>query len=158
MNKEFIQKLTGIVEANMAEETFSIEELAREMGMSHSNLHRKLRITSNQNISQFIREVRLKKAKELLLDEDLTASEIAYRVGFGSPTYFNKCFHEYFGRTPGEFRTRESESESIEIAVDKGIGKPHLWRLWVVLIICFIILIALSILLFGSLFTSLFLH
>jgi transcriptional regulator GlxA family with amidase domain len=47
----------------------------------------------------------LKKAKEFLLNEDIKISEISYRVGFGSPTYFSKCFHEYFGVAPGELRT-----------------------------------------------------
>lgn len=101
MNSEFIKKLTDIVEANLADEKFGVEDLVREMGISHTNLHRKLKTSSNQTISQFIREIRLKKSKELLLNEDLTVSEISYRVGFGSPTYFNKCFHEYFGYPPG---------------------------------------------------------
>ena len=107
MNKEFIQKITDLVEANLSNEKFGVEDLIREMGMSHSNLHRKLKSITNQTISQFIREVRLKKARELLLDEELTVAEVSYSVGFGSPTYFNKCFHEYFGYTPGELRLRE---------------------------------------------------
>ena len=118
MNKEFIKRLTDIVEANLENETFGPEDLAREMGMSHSNLHRKLKSVSNQTISQFIREIRLKKAKELLLNEDLTAAEISYRVGFGSPTYFNKCFREYFGFAPGQLRNREPEKETIEQPVE----------------------------------------
>jgi TolB-like protein/AraC-like DNA-binding protein/Tfp pilus assembly protein PilF len=118
MPKEFLYKLTELVEANLANEHFGIELLAKEMGMSHSNLHRKLRSASNQNISQFIREIRLKKAKELLLNEDLTAAEIAYRVGFGSPTYFNKCFHATFGVSPGEFRNREPEIEPEEQTIE----------------------------------------
>ena len=76
MQREFIQKLTKIVEANLANDKFGPEELAIEAGMSHSNLNRKLKTISNQNVSQFIREVRLKKAKELLLNEDATAAEI----------------------------------------------------------------------------------
>jgi TolB-like protein/AraC-like DNA-binding protein len=111
MNKEFIQRLTNLVEENLSDEKFGVEDLIREMRMSHSNLHRKLKSTTNQTISQFIRETRLKKARELLLNEDLTVSEISYRVGFGSPTYFNKCFHEYFGYTPGELRLREQHDE-----------------------------------------------
>lgn len=104
MNSEFMKRLTDIVEANLADENFGVEDLVREMGISHINLHRKLKTISNQTISQFIREIRLKKARELLLNEDLTASEISYRVGFGSPTYFNHCFHEYFGLPPGEVK------------------------------------------------------
>jgi len=105
MSKEFIKKLTDIVEANLANENFGVKDLIREMNISHSSLHRKLKSISNQTISQFIREIRLKKSKELLLNNDLTVSEISYQVGFGSPTYFNKCFHEQFGISPGEFKT-----------------------------------------------------
>ncbi len=114
MNKEFIQKLTNLVEANLANEKFGPEELAKEADMSHSNLNRKLKTITNQNASLFIREIRLKNAKELLLNEDATVSEISYRVGFGSPTYFNKCFHEYFGYTPGEMRNHVQEEETVE--------------------------------------------
>ncbi len=112
MPKEFIQKLTTLVEANLANEHFGPEELAKEAGMSHSNLNRKLNTISNQSASQFIREVRLKKAKELLQNEEATVAEIAYRVGFGSATYFNKCFHEYFGYAPGEMRNHKPEMET----------------------------------------------
>ena len=102
MNSELVKRLTDIVEANLANENFGVEDLVREIGLSHISLHRKLKTISNQTISQFIREIRLKKAKELLLNDDLTVSEIAYRVGFGSPTYFNNCFHDYYGYPPGE--------------------------------------------------------
>lgn len=103
-----IQKLTTLVEANLSNESFGPEELANNAGMSHSNLNRKLNAITNQSASQFIREIRLNKAKELLQNEELTAAEISYRVGFGSPTYFNKCFHEYFGYAPGEIRNHNS--------------------------------------------------
>jgi AraC-like DNA-binding protein len=122
MQKEFIQKLTNIVEANLENEKFGPEELAKETGMSHSNLNRKLKTISNQNASLFIREVRLKKARELLLNEDTTVAEISYRVGFGSPTYFNKCFHEYFGYAPGEMRNHKQEELPAEQPV-KAISK-----------------------------------
>ena len=147
MPKEFLYKLTELVEANLANEHFGIEELAREMGMSHSSIHRKLRSASNQNISQFIREIRLKKAKELLLNEDLTAAEIAYRVGFGSPTYFNKCFHATFGVSPGEFRNREPENEPENPAVEaKSLPKkPKRSKIFWILIVCALFLIPLSI-------------
>ena len=146
MNKEFINKLTALVEANLENERFGIEELAREMGMSHSGIHRKLKEILNQNISQFIREIRLKKAKELLLNEDLTAAEIAYRVGFGSPTYFNKCFHATFGVSPGEFRNREPENEPENPAVEaKSLPKkPKRPKIFWILIVCALFLIPLS--------------
>jgi AraC-like DNA-binding protein len=143
MNKEFLQNLSNIVEANIVNENFGIEDLAREMGMSHSSIHRKLRVATNQNISQFIREVRLKRARELLLNENLTAAEVAYQVGFGSPTYFNKCFHQYYGCTPGELRNQKQENEA-EKQVAAIPEKRKSLKVAYVFILCAVILIPLS--------------
>ncbi len=116
----FIQKLTDIVLANLQNENFGVNDLAREAGCSRSSIHRRLWEIKRQNISHFIREIRLKRAMELLRRHTGHASEIAYQVGFGSPSYFNRCFHEYYGYPPGEVRKRrilpggkqfESESE-----------------------------------------------
>ncbi len=141
MHKEFIHKLTSLVEANLANEKFGPDELVKEAGMSRSNLNRKLRSISNQNISQFIREIRLKKGKELLLNGDLTIAEISYRVGFGSPTYFNNCFHEYFGVAPGELRNYEPNNESEEQTVKSEPKKPKRTKLLVSLIVGLFVLI-----------------
>ena len=111
MKEAFLQRLTEIIEQNLTNERFSVEDLAREMGMSYTKLYRLLKSTTQQTISQFIRQVRLKKANEMLVNEDITASEVAYKVGFGSPTYFNKCFHDFYGYAPGEFRKRELNNE-----------------------------------------------
>ena len=99
----FLKRLTAIVEANLSNEQFGVNELAAKMGVSRSLIHRKLKSATNQSVSQFIREIRLKKAKDLLEKEKLTVSEIAYKVGFGSPSYFIKCFHDKFGFAPGEY-------------------------------------------------------
>ena len=141
MHSEFIQKLTNLVEANLANEKFGPEELAREAGMSHSNLNRKLKSVSNQTISQFIRELRLKKAKELLLNEDLTIAEISYRVGFGSPTYFNNCFHDYFGVSPGELRNHEPDHEPEKQTVKPILKNPKHSKILISLVIGLMVLI-----------------
>ena len=149
MQVEFIQKLTNIVEANLANDKFGTEELAKEAGMSRSNLNRKLKTIANQNSSQFIREIRLKKAKEILLNEDVTAAEISYRVGFGSPTYFNNCFREYFGVAPGELRNREPESEPVnkpeEQPVEHILIKSKRTKILIGLVVLLIILIPVSV-------------
>ncbi len=103
-DQAFINKLTEIVLANLHDENFSVEILFRETGMSHATIHRRIKSIRNQNISQFIREIRLKKAMEMLQNNEGNVAEIAFRTGFGSSTYFSKCFHEYFGFTPGEVR------------------------------------------------------
>ncbi|MEN8251116.1 MAG: helix-turn-helix domain-containing protein [Bacteroidota bacterium] len=101
-HSDFLQKAVSIVEAQLGNERFGVSELARELGMSRSNLHRWVKSVTGKSASQFIREIRLKKAFELLKDTSYTVSEVAFQVGFGSSTYFSKCFHEYYGYTPGE--------------------------------------------------------
>ncbi|WP_297099431.1 helix-turn-helix domain-containing protein [uncultured Draconibacterium sp.] len=128
MNHDSIQKLTQIVQENLANEDFGPDQLVHEMGVSHSTLHRWLKQYTNKNISQFIREIRLKKASELLLNEELTISEVAYKVGFGSATYFNRCFHEQFGCSPGEFKKRElvAETENTQ-SKERNFSKKYLF-------------------------------
>lgn len=112
MDQAFIRKATNIVLANISDESFGAENLAKEAGMSRASLHRRIKSIKNQDVSQFIREIRLTCAREMLHNNEGTIAEIAFRVGFGSATYFNKCFHEYFGSPPGEVRRRES-NESV---------------------------------------------
>lgn len=114
-DSEFISKLTQIVENNLANEDFCVNELADKFGISRSQIHRRLKSITNQSVSQFIREVKLIKSREMLSKKEGTVSEIAYRVGFGSPSYFNKCFHEYFGHSPGEFIKNSSEFPEKEL-------------------------------------------
>jgi TolB-like protein/AraC-like DNA-binding protein len=105
-HEAFIKRLTEIVLANLQNENFGVEDLAREAGLSRSALHRRLCDIKQQHASQFIREIRLKCAMEMLQHHAGNASEIAYQAGFGSPSYFNKCFHEYYGYPPGEVKKR----------------------------------------------------
>lgn len=104
--KTLIDKLTKEIEANLNNDQFGVDNLAQAVGMSRSSLHRKLHKQLGISTSQFIREYRLKRAREILRLEDVTASEVAYRVGFSSATYFNTCFHKFHGYTPGEVKSR----------------------------------------------------
>lgn len=123
--QDFISRLREIVEANFHNEQFGVTELMRKMGMSRSFIHRHLKKLTNQSISHFIRTVRLEKAMEMLLQGDESASEIAFRVGFGSPAYFNHCFHEHFGFPPGEARKRYlNDPESINTGKNPEITRP----------------------------------
>jgi len=97
----FISKLTVIILANLVNEKFGVNDLVRETGFSHYSLRRRLQAITNKTIRQFIREVRLQKAMEMLENEEVNISEVAYKTGFGSPAYFNTCFHEFFGFPPG---------------------------------------------------------
>ncbi|MCE2614068.1 helix-turn-helix domain-containing protein [Flavobacteriaceae bacterium D16] len=106
-----IRKLKAILETHLENEHFGVSELAKKAGLSRSSLHRKVHAYNGNSTSQFIREFRLKKAMEMLLDGEETASEVAYRVGFSSPTYFNTCFKVYYGYPPGEVKLRGGSSD-----------------------------------------------
>lgn len=106
MDHVLTRKLIEIIYANLENENFGVKELARESGMSRFNLNRKLHTISHKTINQFIREVRLERAMEMLLQESFTASEIAFKVGFSSPAYFSSCFSDFFGFPPGDAKKR----------------------------------------------------
>lgn len=109
----FLKNVTEIIEANITNEQFGVSELASEMGMSRSNLLRKIKKLTNQSASQFIREVRLSQGFDLLKETSFTVSEVSYKVGFGSTSYFIKCFREYYGFPPGETVKNTPESTTI---------------------------------------------
>ncbi|NNL16094.1 MAG: helix-turn-helix domain-containing protein [Flavobacteriaceae bacterium] len=106
MEQVLIEKLNKILEINLDKERFGVRELAKEAGLSRSQLNRKLQSTKGKSTCNYIREFRLKKAMTMLQNNEATASEIAYRVGFSSPTYFNTCFKDYYGFPPGEAKIR----------------------------------------------------
>ncbi|NOR73850.1 MAG: helix-turn-helix domain-containing protein, partial [Draconibacterium sp.] len=123
-NGEFIKKLKEIIEANLSNEQFGVSELAAEMGMNRTALYRKIKSKTGKSISAFIREFRLQKALEKLQKNEGNVSEIANEVGFGSSTYFNKCFHDYFGYPPGEVLKNESKlngEKRVESKRSKGV-------------------------------------
>ncbi|MEI6276820.1 MAG: helix-turn-helix domain-containing protein [Prolixibacteraceae bacterium] len=109
----FIIKLTGIIHSNLENADFGVDELAHAAGVSRTALHRKLKVALDKHPCQFIREVRLKRAMEILCQGGVTAAEVAYTVGFGSPAYFNTCFHEFYGFTPGKVIKGELDESEI---------------------------------------------
>lgn len=101
LDESFLKRIMELIEIQMGNELFSIEELAREMGMSRGNLHKKLKAITGMSPSVFIRTMRLHRAKDLLEQGAGTAAEISYLTGFSSPAYFSKCFKDQFGIAPG---------------------------------------------------------
>ncbi|MCF8247872.1 MAG: tetratricopeptide repeat protein [Saprospiraceae bacterium] len=98
----FLNKVREAVEANLDDENFSVVELGAQVGMSRSQLHRKLSALTGFSPNEVIRNMRLERAKQLLEQKAGNASEVAYMTGFNSPAYFAKCFKDYFGVTPSE--------------------------------------------------------
>ena len=109
--QEFLNRLTEITEANLTNDQFGVSELAGEMGISRSYIHRRIKAHTNKSVSYFIRRVRLEKAMEMLRQNRDSAAEIAYNVGFSSPAYFNRCFHKHYGFPPGEVKKRFVEAD-----------------------------------------------
>ncbi|MDZ7757147.1 helix-turn-helix domain-containing protein [Rhodohalobacter sp.] len=135
LGSTLVDKLTYEIESNLNNDQFGVDSLAQAVGMSRSSLHRKLKRHLGVSTSQFIREYRLKRAMEILRSEEITASESAYRVGFSSPTYFNTCFHKFYGITPGEVKSKSSnEIENLIHGQGTTIAKSNtkkrlLWAL-----------------------------
>ena len=127
-DESFIDRAEAIVLENISDEQFGVSELAAAMNMSRSNLLRKIKKQTKLSASQFIRQVRLKRAMEMLRQTSLNVSEISYRVGFGSTSYFIKCFREYYGHPPGEVGKREEEEFLEEVVVEKSTSKRTQWK------------------------------
>ncbi len=113
----------------MEDENFGVAELAEKAGMSRSNLLRRVQKISGRSVSVLIREVRLHHAKGLLQDGALNVSEISYKVGFNSTSYFTKCYRELYGYPPGEEASRSIESvkEENAIQVDEKRKSPFIF-------------------------------
>lgn len=99
----YINKIIESVINNIDDHEYSVNELASDMAVSRSQLHRKLAALTGFSTTNFIRMVRLEKAKDLLLANDGNISEIAYKCGFSSQSYFTKSFTEHFGKSPSQF-------------------------------------------------------
>ncbi|MDP4275623.1 MAG: hybrid sensor histidine kinase/response regulator transcription factor, partial [Bacteroidota bacterium] len=99
----FVQKIIDIVMKNMSNEDFSVEELGISVGMSRSNLFRKLKTITGQTPIEYIYFIRLKHSMDLLLERKLNVSEIAYEVGYKNPSSFSKSFRKQYGKAPSDF-------------------------------------------------------
>ena len=110
----FLDKIKLIILDHLDDDKFGVNELASEIGLSKSQIFRKVKSLSNKSVNQFINETRLEEAAKLILNSNLTASEISYKVGFSSPSYFNKCFSKYFGVTPGEYKEKIEDNSLVK--------------------------------------------
>ncbi|MFT4532912.1 MAG: AraC-like DNA-binding protein [Saprospiraceae bacterium] len=105
----FIQKKSTIVEKYLEDLEFNVEQFCKEIGMSRSQLHRKITALTGLSPNKFIRHIRLRKAKLLLQNPELTINAIAYKTGFNGQNYFGRMFKSEFGMSPMEWRKSEVE-------------------------------------------------
>jgi AraC-like DNA-binding protein len=103
-DEKFIRQALDLVEKNMANPGFSVEEMSREMFVSRVALYKRILSLTGKTPIEFIRSVRLKRAAQLLEKNQYTVSEIAYQVGFNNPKYFSRYFKEEFGILPSAFQ------------------------------------------------------
>ncbi len=150
-HSEFLSELRRIVLQKLSEDDFGVNVLAKEVRLSRSQLHRKLKSLTGKSASCFIRETRLLHASELLKENNNTVSEIAYKVGFSSASYFNKCFHDYFGHSPGahkHFPNWQNKPET-EFKSGKRIKPfPNLYHrlnrhIWVIIVVILLVVLLL---------------
>lgn len=99
---EFMKKFNKCVEEHISDSDLSVEDLGSEMCLSRVQLYRKVKALTGKSPVEIVRETRLIRASQLLADSSLSISEIAYRVGFSSPSYFTKCYRDLFGKSPTE--------------------------------------------------------
>lgn len=104
--KVFLEKCIETVEAHIDRDDFSIKFFAKEMGMSHSNLYKRVRRVSGQSINSFIRFIRLRKAAGLLINTDCNVNEAAFQVGIADSKYFRQQFVRLFGMNPSEYKKK----------------------------------------------------
>lgn len=101
---EFIIRFRDAINNNLEDENFGIPEICREVGLSRTQVHHKIKALTGRSTSHYIRSIRLHKAKELLKTSTMNISEIAYEVGFRDPKYFSRTYREEFGQNPKEER------------------------------------------------------
>jgi|GEM_PF-2794540 len=106
-----VKQVQHIIENRISEVNYSISDLCREVGISHSQLHRRLQAQTGMSISKFIRNIRLERAKELLADPSLPIAAVAIDTGFKDPDYFYRVFKQTFDLTPGAFRRQELQKK-----------------------------------------------
>ena len=107
-DEAFLEKLMALIEHNISNPKYSVSMLAMDMAMSHSVLYRKIMALSGQNINDFIKSMRLKRAAQLLKDSDFTIADISDMTGFSNPKYFSTCFRQEYGKTPTIYRNERA--------------------------------------------------
>ncbi|MAB38563.1 MAG: hypothetical protein CL528_01235 [Aequorivita sp.] len=102
-DEKFLDLLQKVLDKNITDSNFTIEDFGKEMGVSRMQLHRKLKALTGQSASEFLKTQRLKLALKLLKEKKISIAEVGYTVGFNDPSYFTKCFKQEFGRSPSEY-------------------------------------------------------
>lgn len=106
LDRKFINEFTSVVESNISNEQFSVEDICKHIGISRVQLYRKVKALLDCNVNDYILNVRLQKAKHYLTQGELSVAEVAFKVGFASPGYFSTVFKTKFGVSPKEYKEK----------------------------------------------------
>lgn len=122
IDEKVLEQAKEIVEKNIDNSEFDVQEFAQAMGIGRTRLYTKIKGVTGQTPNEFILSTRLKKAAELLLngDEELNVSEIAYSVGFSTPRYFSRCFRQHFGVSPSKYGKVDAGIEKTQVDIDNN--------------------------------------
>jgi AraC-like DNA-binding protein len=102
-DKDFIDGLLAVLEEQLSNPELDVEYICRRMGMSRTKLHQTIKNITGQSISDFVRTVRLRRALQIMTEEDVLITEVMYRVGMQTQSYFTKAFKKEFGKTPSQY-------------------------------------------------------
>lgn len=105
IDKTFMQKVLDYINENIGESELNVEHLADDMSLSRSQLYRKIKAITGMTANELIRKIRLERAKKMIENGSESISEVGFKVGFSSPSYFSKCFKTEFGMLPTELKT-----------------------------------------------------
>ena len=101
-DKQFLKQLQAIIQKNLSNSEFGVENMGQQIGLSRVQLYRKVKAMTGSSVVDLLRKARLAKARRLLETRSMSVSEVAYEVGFSAPSYFTKCFKEEYGMLPGD--------------------------------------------------------
>lgn len=103
LDNDFLDRLVQVIEEHLEEENIDASTLAQEMSMSYSSLYRKIKALTGMSINEFIRKIKIRKAEQLLLSGQYSISEVSFRIGLNSTSYFRECFKKEYGVNPSEY-------------------------------------------------------
>lgn len=106
MDEELLKKAMNYIERNIDNNDYDVESFVSDMAIGRTLLYQKLNDITGMSIKEFIMDIRLKRAAQLLRESDLTISEISIMTGFANPKYFSICFKRHFELTPSEFKKK----------------------------------------------------
>jgi len=105
-DEKFLKRLISVIEKNISKEFLDVEFLSQNMDVSRTQLYRKIGALTDMTPKEFVKEIRMKRAAQLIVQNKLNISEVTYEVGFSDISYFRKCFREKFGMSASEYKKK----------------------------------------------------